>query len=419
MGTSEEFGAELRRRRVAAGLTTTDFAARVRYSKGFVSKIENGRKAPSTQFARVADAVLQADGRLLVLHEGRSTPRADPPASPPPDQPFPEDVPAEMPPALDDTEAKHALSTFERVYDEVRELGQTLNPSVVASMLVPHIAALESLAGTMHEPLRNDALRLTAHLTDFTSWMTQEAGDDITARAWIDRSAALAEAVQDDDMIAHLHVRRANIAMYQQDAYGTIAAARQASTFARTPSRLSSCASREAQGHALAGDFRSFRICMDRAYELNALAENTRQAQRGPVAGPTRIRNPLKLAEGWSLYDLGMPAEAVEVLAPELSATQKTNGRAWAKIAARLALALASLREIDRACTLTEDILQVSVVAHSATIRSDLRQLARILNRWNSDPAVRELAPKLSAALAPNSGGHLPGVSPTDLGRRW
>lgn len=402
-----------------AGLTTTEFAARVRYSKGFVSKIENGRKAPSTQFARVADAVLQADGRLPRAARGTLDAASRTPGFPSAGPALPEDVPAETPPALDDTEAKHALSAFERVYDEVRDLGQTLNPSVVASMLVPHIAALESLASTLHEPLRNDALRLTAHLTDFTGWMTQEAGDDVTARAWINRSAALAEAVQDDDMIAHLYVRRANISLYQQDAYGTIEAARQASTFARTPRRLSFCKSREAQGHALAGDFRSFRTCMDRAFELYALAESTRQPQRGPVAGPMRIRNPLKLAEGWSLYDLGMPAEAVEILALELSETQKTNGRAWARTAARLTLALASLREIGRACALAEEILQVSAVAHSATIRSDLRLLARMLNRWNSDPAVRELAPKLSAALAPSSGGHLPGVSPTDLGRRW
>ena len=44
----KSFGAELRRRRVAAGLSLAQLAARIHYSKGYLSKIETGHKPPGS-----------------------------------------------------------------------------------------------------------------------------------------------------------------------------------------------------------------------------------------------------------------------------------------------------------------------------------------------------------------------------------
>ncbi|MFH8618499.1 tetratricopeptide repeat protein [Streptomyces sp. NPDC017979] len=61
------FGDELRRLRVAAGLTLSELARRIHYSKGYLSKVETGVAAGSVSFARACDRELKADGDLAAL----------------------------------------------------------------------------------------------------------------------------------------------------------------------------------------------------------------------------------------------------------------------------------------------------------------------------------------------------------------
>ena len=61
------FGTELRRRRVQRGLSLTDLARQIHYSKGYLSKIENGTKPATADLARRCDELLQAQGDLIRL----------------------------------------------------------------------------------------------------------------------------------------------------------------------------------------------------------------------------------------------------------------------------------------------------------------------------------------------------------------
>lgn len=61
------FGCELRRRREIAGLTLDRLAARIRYSKSHLSKVENGHARPNRAFAEACDAALGASGALTAL----------------------------------------------------------------------------------------------------------------------------------------------------------------------------------------------------------------------------------------------------------------------------------------------------------------------------------------------------------------
>jgi transcriptional regulator with XRE-family HTH domain len=413
-----QFGAELRRLRTAAGLSTFELGELIHFSKGYISKVETGQKSPSPHFVRMADTALKAGGQLIALASEQAEAEIDtanrdagPPVPTPQVGVSLEGATTRRADAkVDEAEAKYSLETFESILAMLRDLGQTLNPSAVVDMLKPHIPALQDLATRLEGPLADKALLLAAHFADFTSWMTQETGDDVTALRWVDNSAALAEEANDNDMVANSYLRRANIALYQQDAYGTITFARQAQAMECGARVQGLAALREAQGHALAGDYEAFTACMDRAVALSARSAEERSDR--PVIGPTKIPNPVALAKGWSLYDLGRSTEAIEVLEPLLEQTPKERSRAWARIASRLALALASVREVDRACDLTKEILALSPVVQSATIRSDLRQLSKMLNRWSSNPAVRAIRPHLSAALLPTAGGRTPPPRP-------
>ncbi|MFJ2628205.1 helix-turn-helix domain-containing protein [Streptomyces sp. NPDC087532] len=67
MSTTLRFGPELRRLRVEAGLTLTEFSVALNYDKGHISKVERGERSASPELARRCDAFLGADGELQRL----------------------------------------------------------------------------------------------------------------------------------------------------------------------------------------------------------------------------------------------------------------------------------------------------------------------------------------------------------------
>ncbi|CAM5484675.1 hypothetical protein SFUMM280S_08777 [Streptomyces fumanus] len=79
--TPNDFGSELRRRRMAARLSLQQLAQRVHYSKSQLSKVERGLKRPTPELARLCDTVLRADGALSRLAETAQPSRAPLPVS--------------------------------------------------------------------------------------------------------------------------------------------------------------------------------------------------------------------------------------------------------------------------------------------------------------------------------------------------
>ncbi|MGC5562933.1 helix-turn-helix domain-containing protein [Streptomyces sp. FR-108] len=60
-------GAELRRRRVAAGLSLSELAHKVHCSRSFLSRVETGKRRASVELAQLCDQVLDANGALTDL----------------------------------------------------------------------------------------------------------------------------------------------------------------------------------------------------------------------------------------------------------------------------------------------------------------------------------------------------------------
>lgn len=70
------FGAELRRLRRLRGLSLSQLSELVHYSRGYLSRLENGRQAASREVARACDRVLNAGGALLAWVPDRGRRRA-------------------------------------------------------------------------------------------------------------------------------------------------------------------------------------------------------------------------------------------------------------------------------------------------------------------------------------------------------
>ncbi|MFJ7211810.1 tetratricopeptide repeat protein [Amycolatopsis sp. NPDC098790] len=62
-----DFGAELKRRRTSVGMSLTGLAAAVHFTKGYLSKVENGKTRVNRELAKACDLALGADGELLAL----------------------------------------------------------------------------------------------------------------------------------------------------------------------------------------------------------------------------------------------------------------------------------------------------------------------------------------------------------------
>ncbi|MGB3442302.1 MAG: helix-turn-helix transcriptional regulator [Actinophytocola sp.] len=410
-----EFGTLLRNLRVAAGMSLGELARQTNYSKGQVSKIENGHTRPSAGFARLCDNVLGTGGALAAAV--RPAPRRA-------EQAPPEDVwvleldedgtlrYSEMPrrqvlagagallgyamtrsarPAIDD----RTFTVLRGSFDQHRQLGTMTSPSLVIGQVIAHLHTLRTLALDNPEPMRTELVLLAARVAEYAGWMSQEAGREADALRWTDRAVRIA-AEHDPHLATFALIRHAEIALHRQDPAGTIELAQRAQQDRTAGPRILGLAARcEAQGHALAGDVSSCEDALDRSAALLAVREQNGQ----PVLGAASVPDDLALVRGLALFDLGRPREAAELLDRQMLVIPPTARRARARFGVRRALAHAQDGEIEQACLATREVLADVAVVDSATVRIQLRELNRTLNRWRNHPAVGELQGELLPLL--------------------
>jgi tetratricopeptide (TPR) repeat protein len=245
--------------------------------------------------------------------------------------------------------------------------------------------------------LQRQAYRLAARFAEYAGWMAQEAGDNSGALWWTNQAVGLAEAGDDTELGEYAFVRRALVALYNRNARATIELAERAQAPTASSRTRGLGAQREAQGHAIAGDYDACMAALDRA--TKHLDQAAKISDGEPLLGTASVSDPVALARGWCLVDLGRWEEAVEVLSGESQRIPFTAQRARARFAARLALAHALRGDVDQACAIVESVLDVISVADSATIRIDLTEVLRTLLRWRAEPAVQLALPRLIETL--------------------
>jgi hypothetical protein len=417
-----EFGDELRRRRVAAGLSLRDLSGLVHYSRGHLSKVETGQAIASIELVRLCDSALGSDGALVGLavsglgrrQAGRRKKEEGPPVSSDPGMrrwPVPlvrEDLmPSGMPviaiaiPSPDrisSSQAESAALTFTVLFSQLRQLGQRVFPAALLPTLIAQTQTLRGLAAAARNPARPVLLGLAARYAEYTGWIAQEMGDDHAALWWTDEAVRMAEAAGQPEMGAYALVRRALVGMYRGDAAETIDLARMAEADPRASERVRGLAAlREAQGYALTADGGPCHKALERGREHLARAAD----DPADMLGTSTVADPAAMVTGWCLHDLGRPAEAAAVLDREVTRLPGDAHKARTRFAARRALAYAVAGEVDHACQLTSELLADAQNLSSATIRLDLVRLSRALNRWPGHAPVRGLQPDLARALRP------------------
>ncbi|MEV0256711.1 helix-turn-helix transcriptional regulator [Streptomyces sp. NPDC050732] len=407
------FGAELRRARIAAGLTLTELAAAVHYSKGQISKVETGKKRPSLGLARLCDAALHTDGVLVSLVPTRPR-RADGPlaemgtkrAMGPSRRhamavgaasllAIPE---AAAPAGAAEPMGSNLLEISYALFHQYRRLGQMSPASTILPGLAEQTDSLCVLAARTGPRTGRKLWGLAARYAEYAGWMAEESGDDEAALRWTDHAVDLADIAGEQDLASYALVRRALITYYQGNSADTIALAARARSPRLVHRIRGLAAQREAQGHALAGDYDSAMRALDSARELLSTAASETGA---PTLGTTHLGNPADMITGWCLVDLGRPREAAEHLDRECVRIPGHALRTQARYGVRRALAHAAAGELDYACELAGSLLRTTSCVGSATITTDLRRLERALARHPHRPAFLAISPHLTAALTP------------------
>lgn len=428
MADDRSFGSALRRRREAAGLSIGQLAARIHYTKGHLSRIESGHRTARPEFARVCDAELSAGGQLAALVPGQAQPAARPAAEPPgegdddlevwsmslsPDgsghfRPVGRREAMAMgaaslfglalAPGRGHADHGGALAMLRDRYGQARAFGQQASPAAVLPMLVADTHLVRSLAAGAAPEQRTELLHLGSRYAEFAGWMAQESGDDRMALWWTRQAVRMATTAGDTELARYALVRRADLALYRQDAASTVEHASQAQADTAVSPRIRGLAAqREAQGHAMAGAELDCRRALDRAREL--LGEPPRPDPARPLLGSTNTPDLVATVTGCCLYDLGRPADAARILDAELDRVPRPAYRARVRWGVLAALAHADSGQLDRACELTTTLLDQARAVDSATIRIDLARLARSLVRRRTHQPVRELLPELTAIL--------------------
>ncbi|MGW0583135.1 helix-turn-helix domain-containing protein, partial [Streptomyces sp. NPDC002920] len=222
-------GAELRRRREAAGLTLRSLAREISYDKGHLSRVERGMSPPGRRLVELYDLATGAGGKLAAaLLPGAVRPPSDraPADRPPSDLPSPDlpspDLPSSNRPrgaavrpgwVADERESALAVAAFQASLAQLRTIGRELPPGVVLPALDGQFRALSTLTSGVPRPDRR-LLRQAARTAEYAGWMAQEAGDAAEARRWTGTAAELAARAAHRDLRAYTWVRRAELELY-------------------------------------------------------------------------------------------------------------------------------------------------------------------------------------------------------------
>ncbi|MEU1481481.1 helix-turn-helix transcriptional regulator [Streptomyces sp. NPDC005760] len=397
------FGGELRRLRESANMTLEKVSKEVSCSKGHLSKIERGDKKPTQALARRCDAFFSTGGRLAGMlststatDTGRGQGRREVLVT---------GVGSLVAGALGGQErglweggaALPPASLFHDQLQQMRTLGQAGAPTALLASLGSQVTMIIRLATHCLGGPRSELLVIASRFAEYAGWMAQEAGRGVDALDWTAQAVELAQAGGDTELADYALVRRALIALYDNDARKTVELAEQAQRGRVRPRIRGLATQRAAQGHALAGDERACLNELDRARALLALDEDRND---GPVLGPTHVPDLVSMVTGWCLHDLGRHREAAEILDRECRRIPSHAVRTRVRYGLRRALSHSASGEIEHACEVAGELLMLTDLAPSATIRTEVRRLDRELGRFHSHPAVRELRPGLAYAMA-------------------
>lgn len=287
------------------------------------------------------------------------------------------------------------LPTGTDLIEHFQQLRQTLidndrlfGPRQVIPLVRAQIGIMQQLRPRWHGTDRQELLRVQAQYSELCGWLYQDAGEHHLAESWTDRALGLSHLTEDQELTAHILVRRADIACDTRVPVDAIGASEKSLRIASQRSRIAAIAPTYAgHGYALSGDD----TAMERAYDCARELLNTCDADpEGSPPGPWFDEKWIALRRAQSLAVLGDYHRAAESFLDAIADLPGRYRRGRGVWLARTSHALANDHQVEHAATLGLEALAIGADTRSERILTELNQLDNVLTPWNAVPAVAE-----------------------------
>jgi tetratricopeptide (TPR) repeat protein len=248
----------------------------------------------------------------------------------------------------------------------------------------------KALAAAMREvrgALRHDLLNVTCRYHEFLGWLLQDAGNLDAAMRVSDRAMDYAYELDDPLVMTYLLMRKSNIATdsgVPDIALGLVDAALRRGNL---PARMYAVVLRQqANAYAVLGEPEACADAIARAYDV-VDEEDPVGTELAPYCTAAYLE--MEAAACWTRLD--RPEQALSVFQRSLTDGSTSHRRDKGLSLARLATAHASVGDIESACSVGAQALQVASSTGSARTTRELQQLRHRLAPWRKRTIVSGL----------------------------
>jgi transcriptional regulator with XRE-family HTH domain len=451
---ARHLGAELRRRRLAAGLTQQALADRIGYDRSYLSQVETGAQVPAEQFILLCERELAAGGTLLGMFRellaerearrqqghaerwragasrqpmiervspivaptssGRlATPADDPSNSDMERRPFVRMLGVASGAMLAETlgvelwdlaSAMQASNVSDDMLDameasvlRLHQVHAKVSPAVMLPHLHEHLRAVTSLL-QQSQPIRQRRrlCSIAGHLAGLRGWATFDLADRRGARSWYELALQPAAEAEDDALCGWIFGAWSLLPSYDGEPADALTLIRRGQNHAGRSLDAAAQAwldALEARAHAGLGDARAFHHAQD---EANRALDRTRPEQRRHGMDFDGDRLDVTYYEGTSLVTLRQPERAQPILDHSLAVQGQSHVKAHSILRLALATTYVQQREIERACEVAIQALDLPSDQRIGPIDQRAQDLLRELEPWRATPAVTRLADRLA-----------------------
>jgi transcriptional regulator with XRE-family HTH domain len=309
---------------------------------------------------------------------------------------------AALAPAMADTNLE-GVASWRRILTAHQAGHHLLAPHAHITTLTDTLARISAARDDAGPNLRRQLRRLQAEYAEHISWLHRETADLASCWRWADRAASWALETGDTAMATYMMLRRATVALDQDDhaRAGELAQAAQHANWDTPPALNAAAHLYQARAQAATGIIAEREL--DRADEL--LAAGHQPDDPAYLRFYTTDFGELQRATCY--LTAGLPARAVTILQARLTALSATNHRDRAVHLARLGAAHTADQAPDAAAIAGLGALTETSRAGSLHALTELEHLdAALRRRWPRQPKVGEFHDALHAAQMASSNRH-------------
>jgi transcriptional regulator with XRE-family HTH domain/tetratricopeptide (TPR) repeat protein len=296
---------------------------------------------------------------------------------------------------------RQTIAELEHVTASLEGLESQVSPRALLGPVVGHLNTVAALLqGSVGLTLRRQLCSVAGETAGLAGWLAWDLEDRRAAGAYFRAGIEAAQEAEDRPLGAYLVGSSCVQPAYRERPHARLRRLQSRTAgFAAgdaNPSTRAWLVTLEAEAHALAGNEAASLRALDQAERIMDAAGQEDAARRPRTTFFSRAY--LDGERGVALSRLGRAGDARQVLETALGSLDPEMVKTRPRLLTAMATAHVQERNIDEACRLGADALELAERQQVTTNLQDVRRLRLDLEPWRDAAAVRELDEQLAAA---------------------